>query len=1280
MNPSNHGWRESSKSYALEQDIRLQLEDTLIQIAMKELAIGDASSRNPKDDRQRLLILEDKYKERLDDEALLIAPSSWRLRERMKTGCVALVVALNIGTDPPDVVKTDPCARMECWVDPSAHSPSRALEMIARNLQSQFEFWQTRARYKYILDPSVDSVKKLCTSMRKNAKDERVLFHFNGHGVPRPNLNGEIWVFNADYTQYIPLSIFDVITWTEFPAIYTFDCSCAGALLPCFLRHLEEAEHNEDRGKPKTSSKETSSKANECIVLLACAANEVLPSSPDFPADIFTSCLTTPIKIGLRWFVMSNKMTMDALNITVDMVDRVPGKLNDRKTPLGELNWIFTAITDTIAWTLLPRHLFRKLFRQDILVASLFRNYLLAERILKSVHCTPQSFPSLPPAWQHHLWQAWDMAVENCLTQLFRLVPSFRSPRNDEMEDEDNKYSKSNGVDSNTPITEYVYRQSDFFSNQLTSFEVWLTSGENQEMRRVPEQLPIVLQLSLSSVHRLRALDLLARFLNLGRWAVSLALSVGIFPYVNKLLISPDDKIRPVLIHIWCKILALDSSCQTDLVKDTSNLIAASRGPKTAEGGNLYFLNQLRRFRIASNLHQTSVAVQTEVALEVYYCIEATFVLCVMVNGHSLGQHLCLQQGFLTVAKPILAADIKDGYCELLKQQLGHLKEWLNITLGKLLEKNPAGRSAASGLIKSMVPLLHDENLNIVQACLYAFGMAIGTYIAVEPPSLKSHTQAPPRQPKHAPITSNEEQIANDCFVARAMLSCLSHGSAVVRRELVLSLARFVVNPFHAGLVQLTAHELDLAQTNLMESGTRDFSTDDPRYRDLFNKITRMIGVNAETYLLVWLAVKHLSSSDPFPAVQQTALFLYTFVRDGVKLRIGAIRSRAGIDLESSRPAPVEEDRRTTEEQLEQLGLCSSLHDRRAKILSQPSPVSVDGNWVQVHNDLMRDPLGRQGQYLLSCIRRNAAAAEASSLLMVKAGRWAGVEVVIEESETTRRQVEVTCMTSESDSCDSYITRRTGSPVRFKSVDPPAEKAQKRLEKLVKSDVSLLNIQHSSWAASKRIMFDDTSIAGERRLDELAHFDHGQIMSSKVMFHPYEPVLIVTGQVDDVSVWRYPEERVKGQTCVSGGRSSKYLLNGFSNNGKNARISSVLWLNENADPLLCIGSDDGTVRIWRQVLERSQSGCLNGVRLAGAFAAMPELKAGKKGSGMVLSWQPRGNHLICAGKSSDVSVWDLMSEKELGRIALPSDRDITCVSSYGSKIVSMLLSVLYYVY
>ena len=69
---------------------------------------------------------------------------------------------------------------------------------------------QPRARYKQSLDPTVEDVKKLCDSLRRGAKDERVLFHYNGHGVPRPTSNSEMWVFNKNFTQYIPLSVYDL--------------------------------------------------------------------------------------------------------------------------------------------------------------------------------------------------------------------------------------------------------------------------------------------------------------------------------------------------------------------------------------------------------------------------------------------------------------------------------------------------------------------------------------------------------------------------------------------------------------------------------------------------------------------------------------------------------------------------------------------------------------------------------------------------------------------------------------------------------------------------------------------------------------------------------------------------------------------------------------------------------------------------------------------------------------------------------------------------------------
>lgn len=328
---------------------------------------------------------------------------TWRMKERMKTVSVALVLCLNIGVDPPDVVKTSPCARMECWIDPLSTSAQKALETVGNKLQEQYERWQPRARYKQSLDPTVEEVKKLCTSLRRNAKEERVLFHYNGHGVPRATANGEIWVFNKSYTQYIPLSVYDLQTWMGSPSIFVYDCNNAGLIVQSFIQFATQREQEQERCLSQGNPMPVPLAVKNCIQLASCGANQLLPMNPELPADLFTSCLSTPIKVALRWSC-SQKSSKLVPNVTLELIEKIPGRLNDRRTPLGELNWIFTAVTDTIAWNTLPRDLFHKLFRQDLLVASLFRNFLLAERVMRSYNCTPISHPRLPPTYMHPMW------------------------------------------------------------------------------------------------------------------------------------------------------------------------------------------------------------------------------------------------------------------------------------------------------------------------------------------------------------------------------------------------------------------------------------------------------------------------------------------------------------------------------------------------------------------------------------------------------------------------------------------------------------------------------------------------------------------------------------------------------------------------------------------------------------------------------------------------------------------------------------------------------------
>eukprot|EP00127_Corallochytrium_limacisporum_P003377 Clim_evm5s149 gene=Clim_evmTU5s149 len=523
----------------------------------------------------------------------------WRL-ERGKTVRLALCLCLNIGVDPPDMIRAKDDAHLECWIDPMSMPSQKALEQIGMALEMQYKLWQPQARPRICLDPTLEDVKKACLHLRKNAKSDRILLHYNGHGVPKPSVNGEIWVFNKTYTQYIPLSVYDLQTWMGSPSIYVYDCSDAGTVVEAYENfarqrkvHIEMFQDEQQKRAEVVSKKSKSSREGsgrsvpdaqtpreenpdmsdmaghvrpvfDTIQLAACQKGETLPINPQLPADLFTSCLTTPIATALRWHAIDVAPRL-LPKFTPELSDQIPGKLNDRRTPLGELNWVFTAVTDTIAWTVLDLKTFQRLFRQDLLVASLFRNYLLAERIMKTCGCNPVSSPKIPATANHPMWQAWDHVVDLCIAQLPLMQEEDKKNRD---KDKNGKLGSGSSKQKTPQAPHPMAQQTSlpFFEEQLTAFQTWLEAGGH--VHSPPMQLPVVLQILLSPVHRLRALQLLARFLDMGAWAVNQSLAVGIFPYVSRLLQSKQRELRPVLVFIWAKILVVDRSCVHDLVKD----------------------------------------------------------------------------------------------------------------------------------------------------------------------------------------------------------------------------------------------------------------------------------------------------------------------------------------------------------------------------------------------------------------------------------------------------------------------------------------------------------------------------------------------------------------------------------------------------------------------------------------------------------------------------------------------------------------------------------------
>lgn len=626
------------------------------------------------------------------------------MKDRLKTVSAALAICLNIGVDPPDVVKTNPTSKLECWVDPTSTTgggQNKIMEQIGKKLQEQYETLSLRTRYKQYLDPSVDETKKFCISLRRNAKDERVLLHYNGHGVPLPTQSGEIWVFNKNYTQYIPVPLYDLQSWLAGPSLFVFDVSHAGNIVQNFHTFVEKHEKENIETK-KRDSNAVVQNYGDCILLAACQKAESLPTNPDLPADLFTCCLTTPIEIALRFFILQNPLRTD---ISIDEF-RVPGRLQDRRSPLGELNWIFTAITDTIAWNTLPRALFKKLFRQDLMVAALFRNFLLSERIMRTYKCHPISSPELPETHHHPLWKSWDLAVEMVLAQLPALIDQEEGRR------------------------QYEYQHSTFFAEQLTAFEVYLSSGPTE--RTPPDQLPIVLQVLLSQAHRLRALILLSKFLDLGPWAVHLALSIGIFPYVVKLLQSAAQELKPVMVFIWARIMAVDHTVQNDLLKDN---------------GIHYFISIL------------NPASPIPVGNASEHRAMCAFIVSIFCKNYPQGQNVCLSGELFDSCLRHLA-DVENPL----------LRQWSCLCLSMLWCDFPEAKWMG---IRCAAPAkLCDLNFDPVPEVRAAMLHAVTTFIGI--PDLTDQ------------VAQIEETLA------LAVLPMASDGSVLVRKELVVFFSTFV--------------------------------------------------------------------------------------------------------------------------------------------------------------------------------------------------------------------------------------------------------------------------------------------------------------------------------------------------------------------------------------------------------------------------------------------------------------------------------------------------------
>jgi hypothetical protein len=724
----------------------------------------------------------------------------------------------------------------------------KGLEAIGNALQTQYEKLQPKIKYKQCLDPTIDDLRKVCTNLRKTHKQERILFHYNGHGVPRPTKNGEIWLFGKHYTHYLPVSIHDVRNWIGDPAVYLLDCSAAGVLIPqlidmqsAIISSVQDRNTSDDYGAWNRSQNPLDGRSNHqssmqtidtlksyslpqltqimsgshhyegpCIILAACKADEILPTNPLYPADIFTCCLTTPISIALRWLILQNPYSLG--DISLDLSENLPGKEGDRKTPRGELYWIFTAITDTIAWSSLPSATFQKIYRQEMLVATLFRNFLLARRIMKSFSCTCQSWPILPDTSNHSLWQSWDLAAECCLLHVVSLIkgspmihPKNNMPLGKAGDGLVGRASPMIPLPNASVLSAMNIPPPNlpFFTEQLTAFEIWLDYG-SKSSSDIPVYLPIILQVLLSQTHRLRAMVLLKRYLATGPHAISATLLVGIFPYILRLLQSTTNDIRQVLVAIWAHIIGYDASCRQDLIRD--------KYPG-------YFI-QFISMKEYNPMHR---------------CL-AVFILTVMCSHNRDGQTMCLQQNLHRSCTMLLSQPENHPCIPFMKWTALCLSKiiedfvwakYLLITEGShtqlyslLTHDDPTLRAIAvltlgevfgASNLSKLAPSTSSYGMNTLGASISSFGnMSLNAVPSSALPPATSHA----RSYSDMSISSVESVVdprelrEAELQLALQLLESCTDGCVAVRYEAIIALSKFAMLSAHLPCFTLISRHL----------------------------------------------------------------------------------------------------------------------------------------------------------------------------------------------------------------------------------------------------------------------------------------------------------------------------------------------------------------------------------------------------------------------------------------------------------------------------------------
>ena len=770
------------------------------------------------------------------------------------------------------------------------------------------------------------------------------------------------------------------------------------------------------------------------------------------------------------------------------------------------------------------------------------------------------------------------------------------------------------------------------------------------------------------------------------RVLVNLALSVGIFPYVLKLLQSPIDEYKHVLVAIWVRIMSFDESCRVDLVKDRA------------------LTHFIRHLNWGLDRTKSGPAPETDSQFDEDASEQRTmaiFILSVLCDSYTLGQSECIKEKLHLACGALLQSLEADDYHDRGKAERDLspcFRTWICICMGNLTKDNVAAQSEviSSSLHERIVKRLDDNSPDVRAASCYAIACMIGS-APIQPlsePPRPSHESSPaiqnrtsgnlsatnllasntvaqsfsnahqssfglglqpgmnylasgndqstlfggPMAPEIKTVYEDKLRINADSFMAVELANVLDDASPVVRFEALLALNRFIVK-YIDGFVWAAGQNIGGPSQRTIMSGINHpipvpdgMSDTENIFSDVWNKVLSCYRCEPQP-----LARSLLSSIVVLVnerVVSQSKLRQRQKSNRRQSLMIPSTAEEHSNDLLSSEPLA---GRRNATG----LNLSSFMHGSPQSFIRSGSIGMSMGTPPQGLFDLSNVATSKGQQFQTPPPMKFESGVEELHCQESILYQWKKVE--FGESSVTVGKKQTLDVLSDIGAIKKYRSSRN------LLVQQKGQRLKDTFGVLAHPQKQSSTIIHGATASSEL----DHEIDAKKEATHLKQMAMMKTSSSRglislLRFHPYESALVACGG-SEITCWNI--------------ETSERMVSFSNDNPKNTRITSASWINENTTSLFLTGSSDGIVRVFDGMLEPNDEMSRTTPTMISSFVAARNVSVDKGATGLVLEYQSCGGQLFAGGSTKQLFCWDISYEKSYASFDSNSDAMLTTLES-----------------